>query len=471
MPLTRTGRNEKQRGKGTIMKSKKNFLAAVLAILLILSIQIPAFAAEGGSQSLSPSLISSGYSVSKSSVSAGETFTLKFTLKNTSKTIDIRNVNIRLAGGEVFSVNNDSDTIYADTISKNSSNNFSKSFYCNAAESGVYPITVSATYEYFDDSEKVSASTEFNYTVKVSGGDNTQAQAQPLTPQLIVSDFSYSGDNIEAQKNFELKFNIKNTSKTTAVQNVIVKLSGGEAFVVADGTDTVVVDTISAGKTTTISKNFLCANAESSGIYPITATVTYEYYENGQRVSQSADLSMSIPVVQPDRVEFGLIDLSEKSVTVDQETDCAFTVINSGRTRVATASVKLYDEAGTLLSSAYVGNIEAGEQFSSNYTLPVTFKEIGAKQLKLVLEYDSENFERKTVETQFNVTVEEKFDPYAEALETQQDETENGGMNYTAVIIIAVVVVVIAAVAIPVAVKVSKKKKSRKGSDEFNEEI
>lgn len=469
MPLTRTGRNEKQRGKGTIMKSKKNFLAAVLAILLILSIQIPAFAAEGGSQSLSPSLISSGYSVSKSSVSAGETFTLKFTLKNTSKTIDIRNVNIRLAGGEVFSVNNDSDTIYADTISKNSSNNFSKSFYCNAAESGVYPITVSATYEYFDDSEKVSASTEFNYTVKVSGGDNTQAQ--PLTPQLIVSDFSYSGDNIEAQKNFELKFNIKNTSKTTAVQNVIVKLSGGEAFVVAEGTDTVVVDTISAGKTTTISKNFLCANAESSGIYPITATVTYEYYENGQRVSQSADLSMSIPVVQPDRVEFGLIDLSEKSVTVDQETDCAFTVINSGRTRVATASVKLYDEAGTLLSSAYVGNIEAGEQFSSNYTLPVTFKEIGAKQLKLVLEYDSENFERKTVETQFNVTVEEKFDPYAEALETQQDETENGGMNYTAVIIIAVVVVVIAAVAIPVAVKVSKKKKSRKGSDEFDEEI
>lgn len=451
------------------MKSKKNFLAAVLAILLIFSIQISAFAAEGVSQSLSPSLISTGYSVNKNGVSAGDTFTLKFTLKNTSKSIDIRNVNIRLSGGEVFSVNNDSDTIYADTVSKNSSSTFSKSFYCNsAAESGVYPISVTATYEYFENSEKFSASTEFNYTVKVSGANNTQEQ--PLTPQLIVSDFSYSGDNIEAQKEFELKFNIKNTSKTTDVKNVIVKLSGGEVFVVAEGTDTVVADTIAAGKTKTISKKFLCANAASSGIYPITATVTYEYYENSQRVSQTADLSMSIPVVQPDRVELGLIDLSEKSVTVGQETDCAFNVINSGRTRVSNASVKLYDASGALLSSAYVGNIEAGEQFTSNYTLPVTFKEVGAKQLKLVLEYDSENFERKSIETQFNLTVEEKFDPYAEAMETAPTQIEEGGSDYTAVIIICVAAVV-AVVVIVVAVKVSKKKKSRKVSDEFDEEI
>lgn len=453
---------------------KKSIVTALLAFVLLITTQFSVFAAQEGAQSystaLSPSLVSAGYSVSKKTVSPKDTFSLNFTLKNTSSDIDIRNVNIKLSGGDAFSVNNDTDTIYASKIAKNGKNSFTKSFYCNdGTPSGVYPITLSATYEYFDNSEKLSATAEINYSVRVtSAGNSTTA---PLTPQLIVSDFNYGADKINAANEFDLSFSLKNTSKTTDVKNIIVKLSGGEAFTVAEGTDTIPVDTVKSGSSVKLNKKFMCLNSTASGIYPITASVTYEYYEGGQKQAGSAELSMSVSVVQPDKVEIGNIDLIGANVTTGQETDCGFTIINGGRTNANNASIKLVDEKGNELAKAYVGNILAGEQFVSNYTLPVTFKQAGSIKLKLVVEYENDLMEKKTAEQEFTVTVEEKTDPYEEAMKTQNNNSNDEGSGSQTTVIILAVAAVVAVIIVIVAVKVVKKKKARKGSDELDEEI
>ena len=100
------------------MKRKRSILAVLMVLVMAISSQLSVFAMSAQGAVLSPSLISAGYSVSSKTVSAGDTFNLKFTLKNTSSEMDIRNVNIRLSGGEVFAVNNDTDTIYASKIAK-----------------------------------------------------------------------------------------------------------------------------------------------------------------------------------------------------------------------------------------------------------------------------------------------------------------------------------------------------------------
>lgn len=449
------------------MKRIRNILIALMVSVLALTGQLSVFAISVQGATLSPSLISSGYSVSKKSVSAGDTFTLNFTLKNTSGDIDIRNVNIRLSGGEAFAVNNDTDTIYSSKIAKGAKAEFSKSFYCSkGVTDGVYPIALTASYEYIENGEKVASSSEINYSVKVSG---SKAEQAPLTPQVIVSDFSFGGDNVSAMQTFDLSFNLKNTSKDTEIKNVIVKLSGGEAFVISQGTDTIPVNSIKANSSVKLTKSFEASPSASSAVYPVTASVSYEYYQNGEKLSGNAELSMSIPLVQQDRIEIGTVELSGATVTEGQETDCAFTVINSGKTDVSNAVVKLLDSKDNELSSAYVGSIAAGEQFVSNYNLPVTFNTKGQANLKLVLEYENERMEKKTVSRDFSLTVEEKYDPYQDAMETNEvvvDDTP----NYTAIFVVIGIVAVLA-VAVAVGVKVRKKKKAGKGSDEFDEEI
>lgn len=439
-------------------------ITAVLAAVVFVMIPMLSFAAEepSSSQNLSPSLISAGFTADKSSVAPGGTIGLDFKLRNTSGSIDIRNVNIRLSGGETLIANGGSDSVYADKIAKGSTYSFSKTFYCSPqAAGGVYPVALSASYEYFDGGEKLSGTAEINYSVHVS-----QSEAGSLlTPQIIISDYSYGGDHVTGGAPFDLNFTIKNTSGNTAVRNVVIRISGGEVFVQDGETDTDYVEKITSQ--IKLSKKMKCLNTAASGIYPVTASVSYEYFDGEEKVSQSTELSMNIRVQQPESIEFGSIALSGQTVTVNQEQDCAFTVINSGKSAVSNGRVKLLDSDGGELASAYIGNLEAGGQFASNYTLPVTFKTAGAQDLTLVFEYENDGGEKKSVAGQFMLTVQQEEDPYA-ALETQNEDTPGEG-DYTLFYLIGGAAALIAVFAIVTVVL--KRKRSKKGGEELDEEI
>lgn len=455
---------------------KRNLISLVMVLLMALIPQTVFGADEDAykSANLSPSIIADSYSVDGDVVSGGE-FRLNVGLKNTSKNIDVQNVLIRISGGDAFSVNNGTDTVYADKIAKAGTYKFSKNMICSSAcEAGAYPVNVSVSYEYFDNGEKFSDSNEFSISIKVnkkaepSTSDSNKTAV--LTPQVLISNFSFGGDRVRGGERFTLNFKVNNNSSTTAVKNIIIKLGGGEAFVVADGTDTIALNSLSANASKQISKEFQCLNGAGSGVYPVTASISYEYFDNGEKAQGSAELTMSIPVVQPDIVSFEGIDLADKTINTNQETDCAFQLINSGQTKLSNGRVILKDENGAELASAFIGNIEAGTQFSSNYTLPVTFDKDGAKNLTLVFEYENENAEKKSIEQQFKVIVEEYQDPFADIFADNEVSTSEES-SPAGKIIGAVAVVAVLAVAGVVIAKVVKKKKAQKGSDFIDEEI
>lgn len=455
---------------------RRNILSLFIVLLMVIMPQT-AIAADGDSHAsanLSPSVIASSYNVD-GDVYTGEDFKLGVELKNTSRNIDVQNVLIRISGGDAFSINNGTDTVYTDKIAKSGTYKFTKNMICaSAAEAGVYPVNVSVSYEYFDSGEKFSGTSEFSISIKVNKQAEPSASdsSRPaeLTPQVLVSNFSFGGERIKGGENFTLSFKVNNNSSSTAVKNVLIKLGGGEAFVVADGTDIISINSLSAGASKQITKEFRCLNGVASGVYPITAAISFEYFDGGEKTAGTSELTMSIPVVQPDIVSFEGIELADKTINTNQESDCAFQIINSGQTKLSNGRVILKDESGAELASAFIGNIEAGMQFSSNYTLPVTFEKTGVKNLTLVFEYENENAEKKATEQQFRVTVEEYVDPYGE-LDAVQTVTAEKNTNPVIIIVcVAGGVIVLIAAAIIIA-KVVKKRKAKKGSEFIDEEI
>lgn len=426
------------------------------------------------SASGTPSFTAS-FSVNKSKIYPEDTFKLALKLKNMSASQRVTNVNIRFAGGDAFSISKDVDSAYSSGIAAGTTAAFSKVFVCNkGVEAGMHPVTVSVAYEYVSGGEKQQATAEFTYSIQTYTKKQTSATAKvSLTPQLLISGFSYGSDEINGGDIFDLKFDVKNNSDDIAIQNIIIKLSGGESFVVADGTDTLTLKSLGAGASQSLSKSFKCLSSAPSGVYPVAASVSYEYIEGGSKQAGSSELTMSVPVVQQDKVQFNSIDLADKTVTVGEESDCAFSLVNTGQTKLSNGTVKLVDSEGRELASAFIGNIEAGAQFTSNYTLPVTFEKTGTEKLKLIFEYENENAEKKSLEQEFNVTVEEYFDPYENLTEDDPYDAEDAesGFSVNSLIGVCVAAVVVILVLILVIRKFVKRKKSKKGSESFDEEI
>lgn len=404
-------------------------------------------------------------------IKAGDKFNFDFYITNKSTAYDVRNVNVKINGGDAFTVVNSGDTIYKNGIAKNQTAEFSKKLICNkSVSSGYHPISLSVTYEYVKAGATEQGTAEATFTVKTAAKKHDSSVS--LTPRLVVGSFYYGNKSIRGGKKFTLNFTIKNNSKRIKAKNVIIKLSGGDVFVVADGTDTISVNNINPNSTVTVSKKFNCLNTAQSGVHPITASISYEYIEGGQKQSGTDDLTMSVPVVQPDKVMFSSIDLADKTINTGEETDCAFSIVNTGKTVLNNGSIKVVDESGTELNSSYIGTIEAGAQYSSNYNLPITMNEAGDYKLTLVFEYENDNADKKRIKQTFKVHVEDYTDPFpTDPADTSDDKSDSDSSSSKTKVIIGVVAGVVGAAVIVAVVVKKKKKHNKKGKVDFNEEI
>lgn len=404
-------------------------------------------------------------------IKAGDKFNFDFYITNKSTAYDVRNVNVKINGGDAFTVVNSGDTIYKNGIAKNQTAEFSKKLICNkSVSSGYHPISLSVTYEYVKAGATEQGTAEATFTVKTAAKKHDSSVS--LTPRLVVGSFNYGNKSIRGGKKFTLNFTIKNNSKKIKAKNVIIKLSGGDVFVVADGTDTISVNNINPNSTVTVSKKFNCLNTAQSGVHPITASISYEYIEGGQKQSGTDDLTMSVPVVQPDKVMFTSIDLADKTINTGDETDCAFSIVNTGKTVLNNGSIKVVDESGTELNSSYIGTIEAGAQYSSNYNLPITMNEPGDYKLTLVFEYENDNADKKRIKQTFKVHVEDYTDPFpTDPADTPDDKGDDDSSSSKTKVIIGVVAGVVGTAIIVTIIVKKKKKRNKKGKVDFNEEI
>lgn len=286
---------------------------------------------------------------------------------------------------------------------------------------------------------------------------DTQPPAS-LKPNVLISNYSFEGDYVSGGQNFRLSFNLYNTSKNIKIQNVVVKINGGEKFALSRGADTLYIDSIAAKKASSQSVDLTTSLDAAVGSYPVSFSVSYEYYDNGVKAEGAAELSVTIPVLQNDKVQINNVGLSMPEVYVGEEYDVVFSIINSGFTKLNNAEVKVLNGAGEELATAYLGTLEASTEKKSNAELLVSFNAAGEQDLKLKLIYEDETLQKKEMEQPFTVQVTEYVSPMPEFPTDDMPPVEEGGVSPVLLIVAGIVVL---AVIITIVVVVKKKKNKR----------
>ena len=186
------------------------------------------------------------------------------------------------------------------------------------APSGYMPISFNVTFE--NDDKSLSNVTLTSY-VKVVGTTGISADGKSSTPRVIVTGFSTSPETVHAGDTFTLTLHMQNTSKATAVKNMVFDIQAASestdttyvaaSFLPTAGSSTVFVDKIAAGANKDISIELEARSDLAQKPYVINVKMDYEdesvnAYEN--------TASVSIPVRQEARIDTSSIEVTPQSI-------------------------------------------------------------------------------------------------------------------------------------------------------------
>lgn len=183
----------------------------------------------------------------------------------------------------------------------------------------------------------------------------------------------------------------------------------------------------------------------------------YEDMEGGQYESMS---SISIPVKQDARFEFGDFEISPGVISVGEEANIMCELYNLGRVKLYNVKAK-FEGTGIKSEEIFVGNVDSGATASIDAMVTAEKATDGAEQMKMTLSYEDESGNVMTAEKEFELEVmEQESEMHAEMEEMEADET---GAKLS---IVPFIVVLLIVAGIVTAVIISKKKKKKRLEEE-----
>jgi hypothetical protein len=308
-----------------------------------------------------------------------------------------------------------------------------------------------------------SSKTDSSSTGKTdsSGTGVKSGSTSSLSPYILLDSYSYGGSSVAGGSDFTFSYRLKNTSSTLTVQNIIIKVSGGEVFSLAGGTDTTYTASIAPGATVTGSVKLNTAINAESGPHPVQIDTSFEYYDQGEKGSGSTTLNAAVNVSQTDRFSVSNVGMGKK-VYAKQDQNVTFTLTNTGNTSLKNVYATVTDASGNVLANAFYGSVEASAQTDDAGKLTVNLKNTGEQTLTLKIDYEDKLSNKKEYTEQFTVNAVKYTNPYDVTNDSNTTDvtTDTGSSSKKIVIYIVVGAAVIAAIII--IIKVIKKKKAAK---------
>lgn len=309
----------------------------------------------------------------------------------------------------------------------------------------------------------------YNGDVSSSGGSSSSTDAS--VPRVIVTGFDTNPANVKAGSDFTLTIHLKNTSKKTAVSNMLFDLqapaSGSSdetaeapAFLPTSGSSSIYLDKIAANGTKDIS---IKLNARADLIqkpYSITMDMKYEDSSANQFAGTS---SLAIPIKQEARFEFSDITVAPEEVSVGDEVNITCNIYNLGRVKMYNVKAKIQGDAVDG-QEQFLGNIESGGTGAIDTIATATAEAMDENNCKIVLSYEDDAGNVQTVEKEFTLSVSEAMDATGDPDMGGTEDTQTGSSPIKG--IIALVVVVILVIAGTVVYKKRKKKKAVEAEEE-----
>ena len=333
------------------------------------------------------------------------------------------------------------------------------------APSGYMPISFNVTFE--NDDKSLSNVTLTSY-VKVVGTTGISADGKSSTPRVIVTGFSTSPETVHAGDTFTLTLHMQNTSKATAVKNMVFDIQAASestdttyvaaSFLPTAGSSTVFVDKIAAGANKDISIELEARSDLAQKPYVINVKMNYEdesvnAYEN--------TASVSIPVRQEARIDTSSVEVTPQSIEVGGEANVSFSLYNIGKTKLYNASVKFQADSVTG-GDTYLGNIDPGATGSVDAYLSGAAATTDDGKVKILITFEDESGEKTTIEKEMELYVTEMMN-YDDGM-TDDGMMDDGSQSQGGFKIWYVLIPLVLVLAAVVAVIVIRKKKAKKAA-------
>ncbi len=280
------------------------------------------------------------------------------------------------------------------------------------APSGYTPLVFDVTYEKDD---KTLETIQLTTYVNVIGTTGKGADGTTSTPRVIVTGFSTDPEVVHAGETFTLTLHMQNTSKATAVKNMLFDIQAASestesnyvaaAFLPTAGSSTIFVDQIAAGATKDISMEMEARADLAQKPYVVNVSMNYEdesvnSYENTANVS--------IPVRQEARVDISTIEIMPDSIEVGGETNVMFSIYNIGKTQLYNTNVKFVADSVSG-GDVFLGNIAPGATGSVDAYLSGAAATMDDGTVTIQISFEDESGEVTTIEETMTLWVNEMF--------------------------------------------------------------
>ena len=302
----------------------------------------------------------------------------------------------------------------------------------------------------------------------VSTGGDVASTGDGSVPRVIVTGFDTDPGTVKAGSNFKLVIHLKNTSKKTAVTNMLFDLqapaSGTDeaaeapAFLPVSGSSSIYLDKIPANGTKDISIDLNSRADLIQKPYSITMTMKYEDDNATQFEGES---SLAIPVTQEARFEFSEIQIMPDTVAVYEEANITCNLYNLGRVKMYNVKAKFEGDA-IEGEEQFIGNLESGATGTIDGIVTAVAESYDESNCKLVLTYEDDSGKEYSVEQPFTMTITSEMEPAD--MEMMTDIPEDTGSPVG--LIVAVIVGVAAVAAVVTAVLLKRRKKKIQSSEE-----
>lgn len=233
---------------------------------------------------------------------------------------------------------------------------------------------------------------------KKPDGETTAAQ-----PYVIISSYSYGKGDLVAGETRNITMTFRNTSKTMAVENMMVTMTLPDAMMLTSSSNSFYIESLAAEGTITKTVNVTVKSNAAAQSHSMTVDFTYDYLDNSIRRNAKTTESISMPVLQVDRFTVTGIDLSQE-IFMGEENNLSVNFVNKSRTEIYNLSAKLNCEGlSNNGEEQYLGNLASGTASSADFY--ITGNEKGELVGEVIITYEDTNMNQRTVSVPFTTKV------------------------------------------------------------------
>lgn len=222
-------------------------------------------------------------------------------------------------------------------------------------------------------------------------------------PYVIISSYSYGKGDLVAGETRNITMTFRNTSKTMAVENMMVTMSLPDAMMLTSSSNSFYIESLAAEGTITKTVNVTVKSNAAAQSHSMTVDFTYDYLDNGIRRNAKTTESISMPVLQVDRFTVTGIDLPQE-IFMGEENNLSVNFVNKSRTEIYNLSAKLNCEGlSNNGEEQYLGNLASGTASSADFY--ITGNEKGELVGEVIITYEDTNMNQRTVSVPFTTKV------------------------------------------------------------------